>query len=240
MAQRQRKARTTTAGGSRGFYWLLGLVALVGVGVLIWTTSRGGEAATAPLEPGSVEEAERMAQLAQPFQKGDPSAPVQLVEFADYQCPACQHYALRVLPQLQPFVDSGQLQVRFYDFPLPGHPNAFIAARSAHCAGAQDRFWDYHDLLFARQSAWSAERSPLDTYVGLAEQLGLDAGAFEQCLRSDRFADVVTANRLVGDRLGVRGTPTVYVNGRSVGDAWNDAGAMRRVIEQAAGGATAR
>lgn len=234
MAQRQRKG-AAQPGGGKVFFWLLGIVAVVGVGVLIWMSRGGGGAAMAPLEPGSIEEAERMAQQAQPFRKGDADAPVQVVEFADFQCPACQHFALDVMRPLEGYIQQGQVQHVFYDYPLPVHPNAFIAARAAHCAGAQDRFWDYHDALFARQGNWSADRSPIDQFIELAGQLGLDRDAFEQCVNSDRFADVVTANALVGDQLGVSGTPTVYVNGRSVGNAWNSSDAMRRVIESALG-----
>ena len=235
MAQAQRKGGAA-GGGGRGFYWLLALVAVIGVGTLIWVARSGGSAATAPIELGSVEEAERVAQRAEPVRRGEPGAPVQIVEFADYQCPACAHFALNVLKPLESYIEGGQAQLVFYDFPLSSHPNAFLAARAAHCARDQERFWDYQDMLFGRQSDWGSSRSPADVLTAYAEQLGLDVDAFENCLRSDRYAELVTANALVGERLGVRGTPTVYINGRSVGNAWNDADAMRRLVEQALGG----
>jgi len=235
MAQHQRKGGgAARSGGRGGFFWVLALVAVVGIGAILWAVMGGGSgsAATAPVEMGSIEDAEAMARAAQPVRKGDPSAPVQIVEFADYQCPGCAHFAMNVARPLQSYIDAGQVQLVFYDFPLNEvHPNAFLAARAARCAGEQGSYWEYHDALFSRQSRWSTDRRAADTFVEYASDIGLESGPFESCLRSDRFADVVTANTLVGERLGVRSTPTVYVNGRIAGEAWGDAAAMRRLIE---------
>src|SRR5690606_31043959 len=91
------------------------------------------------------------------------------------------------------------------------------AARAARCAGDQGRYWEYHDALYARQARWSGRSStPLNDFEEYAAELGLDRAAFSACLRSDRHAEVVTANIMLGERLGVRGTPTVIVNGRRV------------------------
>lgn len=237
MAQHQRKP--APSGGGNAFNWILLAVAVIGVAAIAWAAfgrDKGGVAATGPLEIGSLEETQQLQQKAQPVRRGDEGAPVQIVEFADFQCPSCKLYETQVAPVLEPYIERGQVQVAFYDFPLSQvHQNAFIASRAARCAQAQDRFWDYHDLLYAQQEQWSYDRSPIDRFTGYAENLGLDAKAFESCLRSDQYQDVVTANALVGQKLGVGGTPTLYINGRNAMGAWQNARELEAQVRQALG-----
>jgi len=122
---------------------------------------------------------------------------------------------------------GGQVQFIFYDFPLVGaHPHSFLAARAARCAGEQEipgaerdnaAYWAYHDKLYAEQSSWTYETSVVGDFVDYAEEIGLDSRAFSTCLNSDRYADVVTANRLLGDQLRIMSTPTILVNNRRIG-----------------------
>jgi protein-disulfide isomerase len=146
--------------------------------------------------------------------------------FSDFQCPGCAAFALSERPKIMPWVERGEAQYISYDFPLGGNfVHGFLASRAARCAGDQPlagtvdgtAFWPYHDRLYQQQPVWSAERSAESLFMDYARELGMDTRAFEQCLRSDRHAEVVTANRMVGDQLGVRGTPTVMVNNRRVG-----------------------
>ena len=127
--------------------------------------------------------------------------PVQIVEFGDYQCPACGAFANLEKPRVEEaYVESGKAQFVFYDFPLTDmHPNAFVAARAARCAADQEMFWEYHDNLFRNQTIWSPLSNPTSTFVEYAETLGLDGGDFGACLRSDRHADVVSANMQLAD-----------------------------------------
>jgi MerR family transcriptional regulator, copper efflux regulator len=120
-----------------------------------------------------------------------------------------------------PWVEDGTAQLILYDFPIGGSlVHGFLAARAARCAGAQppagspdgSGYWPYRDLLYGEQGSWSPRRSVSEEFIGYARDIGLDGRDFERCLLSDRFADVVTANRMIGDHLGVRGTPTVMVN----------------------------
>ena len=110
------------------------------------------------------------------------------------------------------------MQFVYYDFPLGGaHVHSFLAARAARCAGDQDRFWDYHNLLFNRLSDWgTAQNPPVNQFVSFAEQLGLDKDQFSSCLKSDKYQDVVSASRMLGDQLGVNATPTLILNGKRV------------------------
>ena len=171
---------------------------------------------------------------------------VTVVEFADFQCPGCQVFSLQGKARLMPFIERGQAQLVYYDFPLGGaHVHSFLAARAARCAGdqqidGQTAYWTMHDKLYQEQPSWSPMRDVVDTFVGYAEEVGLDRRAFERCLRSDRFADVVTANRLLGERLGVRSTPTVLINNRQMeartiqGMIDQLMGVLREVVPEAA------
>ena len=137
---------------------------------------------------------------AEPVSLGNPDAPLTLMEFGDYQCPACQNFYRQAKPILDvSYIEPGRVRFEFYDFPLEAtHPNAFLAARAARCAGDQDRYWDYHDRLFQNQVLWSFEPDPAGAFNGYADDLGLDGGEFRSCLRSDRHAEVVVANQMLG------------------------------------------
>lgn len=197
-------------------YLVLGAVAVIGIAVAVYSvgSSALSDAATAPVEVEGLENSERLVELAQGVTLGDENAPVTIVEFGDYQCPGCGSFASNVKPQVElQLVDQGLAKFVFYDFPLVQiHPHAFLAARAARCAGEQDRYWDYHDILFRMQSRWSGQANAIGAFMDYAASVELDEGAFEECLQSDRYADVVTANMELGAQLGVSGTPTVMVN----------------------------
>jgi len=141
--------------------------------------------------------------------KGPAAAPVTIFEWSDYECPFCQR-AQDVLQRLQgEFPDT--VRFVFKDFPLRSHPNALPAARAARCAGAQGRYWEYHDLLFVGQPDLAR-----DHLVGYARRLGLDASAFTECLDSGRYRDAVLTEQREGREAGVRATPTFFINQRKI------------------------
>lgn len=176
----------------------------------------GGNTATAPVEVAGLDDQQTLVQLAQGISKGPEDAPVTILEFADFQCPGCAGFAGSVKPQLEmAWVNEGQARYVYYDFPLVTiHPHAFLASRAGRCADEQDGFWTYHDILYRNQAAWAPSVSaPVSDFERYAAEAGLDQDRFSECLRSDRYADVVTANMRLGEELGVTGTPTVMVNG---------------------------
>lgn len=197
------------------FYVVLGVVAVAGVALIAWQAANKQEPTVAPV---AVEMTPEQLNRVPGIAAGDPDAPVEIWEFADFQCPGCGEFARFVAPLLkQRYVESGQVRFVFRDFPLVSiHPNAFLAARAGRCANEQERFWEYHDLLFGSQSRWSAETEPADVFVDLAGQAGLDEGGFEECLRSDRYAREVTESMRLAESLGVQGTPTLFINGRKI------------------------
>lgn len=207
--------------GPKGFYAVLAGVAIVGLIALGYAVRSGG-AVTEPVELTGMDDLRTLVQTAQGVAIGSPEAPVKMLVFSDYQCPYCGQFAAQMKPLLEENeVAQGMLQVVFYDFPLGGgHRHSFIAARAARCAGDQGKFWEYHDLLYGQQSRWSPKPStPMGDFEDFAQRIGLDVAEFKGCLNSDRHADVVTANRMLGLQLGVNATPTVIINGKRVPNA---------------------
>jgi protein-disulfide isomerase len=140
------------------------------------------------------------------------SAPIQIVEFSEFQCPYCS----RVNPTIEQVKEEygDKVAITFRDYPLPMHKDAQKAAEAGHCAEAQDKFWEIHDLMFANQRALK-----VDQLKGYAVEAGLDAAAFNECLDSGQFADRVEANKLAGDKVGVSGTPAFFINGQFLNGA---------------------
>ncbi len=224
---------------------VLGATAVIAAGVLGWSALGGGmsSAATQPIVSivlGELEDLEALVEMATGVERGDPNAPITIMEFGDFQCPACQQFATLVKPQLDlAYVEGGVARFVFHDFPVvSAHQHAFLAARGARCALDQGEqyFWPYHDQLFSHQSTWMLSQGPpMNAFEDYASTIGLDVGDFASCLDSDRFADVVSANLRLGMELGVTGTPTVFVSrGGGIGirvSRWNEFEGFRSVIE---------
>ena len=136
-AEERRQAREVGGSDMKRFYLLFGAVAAIGLGVVGYNVSAGmfGSAVSTPVEVEGLDDPETLVAMARGVTKGE-KAPITIVEFGDYQCPGCGSFGMSVKPLVeQAFVESGQAQFVFYDFPLVSiHPNAFLAARAARCA----------------------------------------------------------------------------------------------------------
>ena len=195
------------------FYILLGLVALAGAFMLFRQMGGGGGAAATTLQQVALtpEQLQRVPGVSQ----GQANAPVVIMEFADFQCPACGDFATFSKPLIKDYVDNGTVRFVWYDFPLVQiHKNAMLAARAGRCANEQNQFWAFHDVIFGRQAEWSESDEGVELFTGYAQQAGLDRGAFSQCLRSDKYQQEVSESFQLGTTLGVSGTPTLFVNGK--------------------------
>lgn len=139
---------------------------------------------------------------------GPADAPITIIEFSDFQCPYCQRWHEEVWSKLiQTFPD--QIRLVYRDFPLYSiHAEAGPAAAAAECAGEQDAYWEYHDLLFSGGLKLSRE-----TYLQYANDLGLKSDAFEACLNDNRYEAEVTADYEYALSLGIQSTPTFFING---------------------------
>jgi protein-disulfide isomerase len=201
------------------FYVILGLLLLAGIAFIVTKMRPGGgggggamantPAAAAPLT-------NEQLQRVQGISRGRADAPITIYEFADFQCPHCAEFAALLEPVImERLVDTGKARYVFYDYPL-GFKWSWLSARAGRCANAQGKFWDFHAVLFARQGEWAFAKDPVDVWGPLAQQVGLDQGKFESCVRSDQFQKEVTESSQLGQSLGVGGTPTLFVNGRKI------------------------
>jgi protein-disulfide isomerase len=143
---------------------------------------------------------------------GPKSAPVQIVEFSDFQCPFCS----RVVPTVKQIEEkyNGKVRVSFRNFPLPFHNNAQGAAEAGAAAAAQGKFWEMHDKMFANQQA--LDRASLEKYAG---EIGLDVGKFKSDLDSGKFKDAVNKDVEYAKTVNVNGTPAFFVNGHFINGA---------------------
>jgi len=173
-----------------------------------------GKAATEPVDVAGLDDMSTLVEKAEGVTMGSPDAPVTIAEFGDYVCPACGEFSLTVKPRIvNQFVETGKAKLIFYDFPLVSiHPNSFIAARAARCAGDQNKYWEYQTELYRHQTQWIPKRQPVGEFVEYADSLGLDEGRFETCVKSDAHADLVSANLRLAQELGLTGTPTIMVS----------------------------
>lgn len=140
---------------------------------------------------------------------GPADAPVSIVEFSDFQCPYCANMATTLNRLRNEY--SGLVRLVFKQMPLSIHPQAAKAAEASLCAANQGRFWEMHDRLFDQQTALAGGR-----FAELAEKVGLDVPAFENCLESQMFARVVNTERIEGVGVGITATPTFFINGRMI------------------------
>jgi protein-disulfide isomerase len=156
--------------------------------------------------------------------KGNVNASVTIVEFTDFECPSCarQHPVLERI--VSEFGDRVRLVVR--DFPLSQHANARKAAEAAEAAREQGKYWEYAAVLFRNQSALGVDK--LGQY---ASELGLDRARFDASLGAGKFAEKVQRDVIDGHKLGLNGTPTLYINGKRVSD--NSYESLKSAIETA-------
>ncbi len=150
---------------------------------------------------------------------GNPDARVKLDVWEDFQCSACLAYTTKLEPQLlQQYVYTGDAYYTFHFYPFidGGQGESHDAANAALCAAAQDRFWDYHDMLFANWLGENAGSFTRPRLFAFAQKLDLDMTAFTPCLQSDKFASVVQQDFEAGRQKGITSTPAIFVNGKQV------------------------
>jgi protein-disulfide isomerase len=195
--------------GVNRFYLILGAVAVIGVGVLVYLSLGRGAVSI----PANVTVTEADTAGFRGYILGSADAPVEITEYADYQCPACADFATVQFPDVKTrLIQTGRLRWRYRDFPLD-FPYSRLAMHAAACADDQGRFLEFHERIYAGHPVWNrggAER----VFRGYAQALGLDVGAYDDCMQSARHAGRIQASLQEGVRLGVNSTPTFLVGGR--------------------------
>lgn len=202
---------------------LLGLLAIIIVLFGYYFYKTGGSA-TMPAPTIEVSQTDHV--------RGAAGAKVTVVEFGDFQCPACGMYE----PIVQKVMSDNKdiVQFVFRHFPLTQiHQNALISAKAAEAAGEQGKFWEMHDLLYAKQREWSSALNAREFMVTYAKDLGLDTAKFAADLNSSAIEKKIRAEYLEGTKLDVQGTPTFFINGKKI-DNPQSVEAFTALIKEAA------
>ncbi len=165
------------------------------------------------------------------------SVPVTLIEYSDFQCPACASFYPIVEQVVREASTTMKLVYRHY--PLPQHKNAQLAARASEAAANQDKFWDMYHLLFENQTDWDelADTAARDVFKGYAERLGMDLIAYSADLDSDATKLKVSESLKGAVATGVNSTPTFFINGKVISNPTSYA-AFKKLIEDAATNST--
>jgi protein-disulfide isomerase len=206
------------------FYMVLTVLAFAAgvlLGYVVWGFDTASEIpfvaaqAGGPVVEAPVTEQPQQARRYEVASEGFPSigpsnAPITIVEFSDYQCPYCRRWHEQVY---EPLLNAypGQIRMVYRHFPLTSiHPDAFPAAEAAMCAGEQNAYWPFHEKLFSSDALGSS------VYTKYAEELGLDMDTFESCIKEGRFKEAIQADLDFAVNLGVRSTPTFFINGLAI------------------------
>ena len=213
--------------GMKRFYAVIAGVALLGLGVLIYLISRPQVSSI----PANVTVQPADTAGFRGYLKGSDTAPVEITEYADYQCPFCQTFATLQMPTIEErLIKTGRLRWRYRDFPLQQHQFARLAAHSAACADEQGKYWEQHDRIYEGQGEWSASRDAGDHFRDYARAIGLDLGRYDECMESGRYAGRIQAGYEEGVRAGVSSTPTLLVGDRLYRGRI-DSDAIRRLVD---------
>ncbi len=196
---------------SKQFWGVIIAVVIIFVGIFALSGSKSGNS-------GSI------VTLTQ-HREGQGKNNITLVEYGDYQCPYCGQY-YPIVKQVQAEFNQ-QITFQFRNFPLVSlHPNAFAGARAAEAAGLQNKFWQMHDLLYEQNQAYYNGGNPPNSWIGAsdptpyfnadAQQLGLNVTQFKKDYASDKVNNLINADMAEGNKLGITGTPTFFLDGKQV------------------------
>ncbi len=216
--------------GMKRFYAILAGIAVLGLGALGFLLSRPKVASI----PANVTVQPSDTAGFRGYLKGSDSAPVEVTEYADYQCPFCQTFATLQMPTIEErLIRTGKLRWRYRDFPLQQHQFARLAAHAAACADEQGKYWEQHDRIYEGQAEWSAARDAGDHFRDYARAVGLDVARYDDCMGSGKYAGRIQASLEEGAKVGVASTPTLLVSNRLY-QGRIDSDAIRRLVDSLA------
>ncbi len=147
--------------------------------------------------------------------KGNVQAKVQVIEFIDFECPACAFGAELLKGYMQKYPNDIRVQMKYFPL-IKSHRHAMQSALYSECAGAQGKFWEFHDQLMPAQKQWSQLISAEGMFNNFAKQAGIDIRALKACLSSETALKTINDDRSLGGSLGVQSTPTYFVNNKMV------------------------
>ncbi len=164
--------------------------------------------------------------------QGASNSGVAVIEFGDFQCPACASYHPLVKQLQEDYGD--EISFQFRHFPLVSiHQNAMAAHRAAEAAGNQDKFWEMHDMLYERQKTWESSTNTSQIFEDYAAELGLNIDTYKQDVASSTINDVINADVKAAQALGATSTPTFVIDGKRLEDLPQDIEGFKKLIDEA-------
>jgi protein-disulfide isomerase len=195
----------------KGFYVLLAVVCLGGVGWLAYSAYKKPAAGLGPEEPVPVAAADGF----RGYTLGSDSARIEITEYSDFECPFCAAFATVQMPVIRPqLIETGKVRWRFRDFPLSLHKYSRTAALAAQCAGEQGKFWQMHDQLFGHHAWAQTDKDPSGLFRSFAESSAVNLPQYDACMASKRYAGRIQASLEEGQARAIQGTPSFFVDGR--------------------------
>jgi protein-disulfide isomerase len=217
-ARDQRRSRATTTSTSSSWLTTRNItIGAIAIGIvliaLVAYSQLGGKGSTASLKdpgfdyPAAIQDGNAL---------GSATAPAVLEVWGDFQCPICARHAMDIEPMLvNPYVIQGKLRIVHHDIDILGRggSESRLAAIGGYCAKAQNKYWNFSHWVWANQQGENQGAFTRDRLVQMADNAGLDAGAFTTCLDSQAAADAVAATQAQSEQLGINQTPTMFLNG---------------------------
>lgn len=197
----------------KAFYLILGVVAVLGA-YFLYLQTRGSTGASATTIDPNVP-----LPKAEGYLLGNADAPVQVIEYADFECPVCAYFATVTEPDIRKrLIEPGQISLRYMNFQIASHPNTWAASQAAACANEQGKFWEMHDAIYESQDRWAgtATRKPKGVLKELAERVGLNMRQWESCFDTQKYQPQLLASQQDAERRQVRGTPTFIIGSKMI------------------------
>lgn len=218
--------------GMNRFYTVFGIVGVGGLAAIGFLALRGKNTVSIPVDAAIL-----AADTAgfRGYVLGSDSAPLEITEYADYQCPGCQQFETLQFPTVKrQLIETGRVRWRYRDFPLDQiHPNARIAAHAAACANDQGKYWEQHGLIYEGQSDWSPAGNPAPIFERYAQQAGLNVAEYDACMTGAKYAGRIQASHAEALLMNVGVTPTFLIAGRLYPGGMNS-DALKRLVDSLA------
>ena len=226
-----REARASSR--PKAFWWVLGVIAFVGVAALGYSITKPKSGSANVREVADTTN----AGPAQGYVIGKVDAPVKILEYADFECPSCAGFATVTEPDVRTrIVNAGLASLTYYDFPLTQHRNTVAASNAAACADEQGKFWEMHDRLFQAQDEWNGEATdaPKPFFRRYASEVRVpDLAKWESCFDTRKYQSRINANLADGLRRGVNSTPTFLI-GNKLYPGMRSYDEMKRLVDSVA------
>lgn len=201
----------TPQAGVRRFYTIFAVLVVVGLGILAYLIFKPQTVSI----PANVTVQASDTSGFRGYLKGSPNAPIEITEYADFQCPFCQTFATLQMPTIdERLIQTGRVRWRYRDFPLQQHPFSRLAAHSAACADEQGKYWQQHQRIYEGQSEWAEAHDAAAIFRNYAKSNGLDLGRYDACMKSGKYAGRIQASYNEGVQVGVNSTPTLLIGNR--------------------------